>query len=49
MLRAVPTPPSQALWFTHPTRGITCRWEVALGEKLSKAPAPWVSWTEEAA
>jgi hypothetical protein len=44
MLRAPATPPSQVLWFTHPSRGITARWEVFLGEKRTPASAEWVSW-----
>lgn len=28
VLRAPPAPPIQALWYTHPDRGITCHWPV---------------------
>lgn len=28
VLRAPPAPPVQALWYTHPDRGITCHWPV---------------------
>ena len=37
-IRAPYSPPSQALWFVHPTWGITARWEVLL-EKHRTAPA----------
>ena len=47
MLRAIPTPPSQALWFTHPKHGITARWEIYLGGREGYAEAPWVSWQGE--
>lgn len=43
MLRASPTPPAQCLWFTHPDRGITCRWEVFLNEKEKKPPMEWLA------
>lgn len=42
-LRAVPTPPSQPLFFVHPGRGITSRWEVYVDETRSP-PSPWVSF-----
>lgn len=42
-LRAVPTAPSQNLFFVHPRRGITARWEVML-EDRPQSTAPWVSW-----
>lgn len=41
-LRAVPTPPSQPLFFVHPERGITSRWEVHV-ETPTAAPTEWVS------
>lgn len=44
MLRAPATPPAQNLWFTHPTRGITARWEVRLDDAPSLCPAPWLTW-----
>lgn len=28
VLRAPPTPPVQALWYTHPEHGVTCHWPV---------------------
>lgn len=43
-LRAVASPASQALWFTHPKHGITARWEMLLEPPLQKNAAPWVSW-----
>ena len=42
-LRAVPTPPSQALFFVHPTRGITSRWEVQAENPKAEVSADWVS------
>lgn len=42
-LRAPATPPSQALWFTHPKHGITCRWEVLLDDRSVAASDDWVS------
>ena len=47
-LRAVPSAPSQALFFVHPRRGVTARWEVALETPQDKAPAPWVAWPDGA-
>ena len=44
MLRAPASPPSQALWFTHPVRGITARWDVGLDDRPIRAGADWVSW-----
>lgn len=49
-LRAIPSEPSQPLWFVHPRRGITSRWNV----RVEAPPAPagaagWVSWEGEAA
>lgn len=46
-IRAPYAPPSQALWFCHPTWGITARWEVLL-EKHRTAPAggQLLTWTE---
>lgn len=43
-LRAVPAEPTQALWFVHPDRGITSRWEVRVDEEYKAASEPWVSW-----
>lgn len=42
-LRAVPSAPSQLLWFTHPRRGITARWEVLVDSQQVAEPAPWLS------
>lgn len=44
-LRASPSQPSQSLFFVHPSRGITSRWDVKVDEP--KAPSKeWVSWSE---
>lgn len=45
-LRAVPSKPSQALFFMHPKRGITSRWDVLLDEQEEAKAAEWVSWKE---
>lgn len=47
-LRAPPEEPQQALWFTHPERGVTCSWPVKLGAKRSAAKQEWVSWPKAA-
>lgn len=47
-LRAPATPPAQSLWFTHPTRGITARWEVVLSDAPVASGAEWVSWEKAA-
>lgn len=47
-LRASPSEPSQPLWFVHPDRGITSRWDVKV-EDRSPVTAEWVSWKELAA
>jgi hypothetical protein len=46
-IRAPYSPPSQALWFCHPTWGITARWEILL-EKHRSAPkdAKLLTWNE---
>lgn len=42
-LRASPSEPSQPLWFVHPARGITSRWDVKVDEP--NAPSKeWVAW-----
>jgi hypothetical protein len=46
-LRAAPTEPSQMLFFVHPRRGITSKWEVKL-EEPPAATKQWVAWTEAA-
>lgn len=43
-LRAVPTRPTQPLWFVHPQHGITAMWNVFVGEEDKQADAAWVSW-----
>lgn len=44
-VRAVPAPPSQALFFVHPTRGITSRWNVMVDAPNSAAKSTeWVSF-----
>lgn len=46
-LRAKWQPPIQALWFTHPKRGVTCHWPVFLDDGETDTPAAsaeWVSW-----
>ena len=42
-LRAGISAPSQPLWFLHPERGITSRWEVAVEEPKKGPLADWVS------
>ena len=41
-LRAVPTSPSQMLFFVHPQRGITSRWEIKLDEPI-KTHKDWLA------
>ncbi len=48
MLRAPATPPSQNLWFTHPLRGLTARWEVYLDDAPAATDAPWLSFENAA-
>jgi len=44
-LRAKYSPPSQLLWFSHPTHGITARWEIYLEPHYNhKTSKEWVSW-----
>ncbi len=44
-LRAPYSPPSQALWFSHPRHGITARWEVLLEPRFAaKENTEWVTW-----
>lgn len=47
-LRATPSEPSQPLWFVHPQRGITSRWDVKV-ENRKESGRAWVAWNEEAA
>jgi transposase-like protein len=46
-LRAPVSEPSQPLFFVHPRRGITSRWEVKV-EEPKPAAKQWVSWPEAA-
>lgn len=49
-LRAIPSEPSQPLWFVHPRRGITSRWNVRVEAPPERADGEgWVSWEGEAA
>jgi hypothetical protein len=48
-LRAVPSAPSQPLFFVHPKWGITSKWEVMVEEPIKPAASPWVSVFKEAA
>lgn len=49
-LRAVPSVPSQPLFFVHPKWGITSRWEVYVENPTTNdKAAPWVSVFEKAA
>ena len=41
--------PAQALWITHPDRGITFSMPVYLDDPAKTQPQPWVSWAKEAA
>lgn len=47
-LRAAPEEPQQALWFTHPDRGVTCQWPVKLGDKTKGVEREWCSWPKAA-
>lgn len=42
-LGAIPTAPSQPLWFNHPNHGITSRWEIMVDEPIAKHVEP--VWT----
>lgn len=44
VLRAVPSAPSQPLWFMHAFRGITARWNVLVEEPEKGKIGEWVSW-----
>ena len=39
ILRAPYSPPCQALWFMHPTRGVTSQWRITLGETKASVPS----------
>lgn len=47
-LRAPPSEPSQPLWFVHPRRGITSRWDVKVEEPVESTGSAWVSWENAA-
>lgn len=47
-LRAPPSPPSQPLWFVHPRRGITSRWEIRVDEPGAGQGEEWVSFRRAA-
>lgn len=47
-LRAPPSPPSQPLWFVHPRRGITSRWEIRVDEPGRSEGEEWVSFRRAA-
>jgi len=47
-LRAPPSEPSQPLWFVHPKRGITSRWDVKVEEPAENRDSTWVSWENAA-
>jgi hypothetical protein len=48
-LRAPPAPPCQPLWFVHPRRGITSRWEIQVEEPRAGQGEDWVSVRRAAA
>lgn len=43
-LRVSPEEPTQALWFSHPRRGITCQWPVKLGPAQPEKSKEWATW-----
>jgi hypothetical protein len=46
-LRVPYSRPSQALWFVHPSYGITCQWPIFLGaQRKSAQTARWVSFEQ---
>lgn len=47
-LRAPPSPPCQPLWFVHPRRGITSRWEIRVDEPERGGGEEWVSFRRAA-
>lgn len=47
-LRAPPAPPCQPLWFVHPRRGITSRWEIGVEDPVAAASEDWVSFRRAA-
>lgn len=48
-LRAVPSQPSQLLFFVHPKRGLTSRWSVLVDEPKERANPGWVAVPDLAA
>ena len=42
-LRATPSAPSQPLWFMHPTRGFTSRWDIKADAPTKPRSQQWVS------
>lgn len=49
-LRAPISKPSQPLWFHHPRRGVTSKWDIQADEATgTRSPAEWVSWSGAAA
>jgi hypothetical protein len=49
-LRVPYSRPSQALWFVHPSHGITAQWQVYLDEKRKSADtAKWLTWEQRIA
>lgn len=47
-LRAMPSPPSQPMWFVHPKRGITSRWNVKVDPQKEGQSNDWLMWKESA-
>jgi len=47
-LRAPPAPACQPLWFVHPRRGITSRWEIGVEEPRAGTGEEWVSFRRAA-
>ncbi len=48
-LRATPSAPSQPLWFMHPTRGFTSRWDIKADAPTAPRSQQWVSVFDPAA
>lgn len=48
-LRAVPSQPSQVLFFVHPKRGITSRWSILVDEPQAQNSPGWVAVPDLAA
>ena len=48
-MRAPYSRPSQALWFVHPTHGMTAHWPIYLdkGPRESEETAEWIGWRTE--